>query len=59
MKDGLPFHSTKLDFLKSILPNYGDEAPPDSVEDQEDDSFDIYRFVTKGRKFHDSSSLAS
>ena len=45
MKDGLPFHGTKSDILKSILPKCGDEAPPDSadsVKDQKYDSFDIY-----------------
>ena len=42
MKDGLPFHGTKSDILNSILPKCVGEALPDSVEDQEDDSFDIH-----------------
>ena len=42
VKNGLPLHGTKSDTLKSILPKSGDEAPPNSVEDQEDDLFAVY-----------------
>ena len=41
VNDGLLFHGTKSDILKPILPKCGDEAPPDSVKHQEDDSFHI------------------
>ena len=42
VKDGIPFHGTKSDILKSILPTSCNGDPSVSTDDQVGESFDVY-----------------
>ena len=42
VKDGIPFHGTKSDILKSILPTSCNGDPSVSTDDQDGESFDVY-----------------
>ena len=42
LKDGIPFHGTKSDILKYILPTSCNGDPSVSTDDQDGESFDVY-----------------
>ena len=42
VNDGIPFHGTKSDILKSILPTSCNGDPSISTNDQDGESFDVY-----------------
>ena len=42
VKDGIPFHDTKSDILKSVLPTSCNGDSSVSTDDQDGESFDVY-----------------